>query len=372
MTCQGKTSTDIHMALDIVDFLQHETHFDEFIVFSADADFTPVLRRLRRFDRRTSLLAVGPSSSAYQASADLIIDERLFVDQALGLGRAPAAGSNDTESAACSTSKRTPLPPPPTSPTIPVPKPITIEEHTQIIAVIEAVLAKSPSPVAAATVASTLRARFPVPLQSWGNCTSFKAFFQSLGLTHLVWIPDDAGQIADPAQHAIGGQQRAGTPDFLMWRGSEKLMPLAQDVCRRTGAPFLAPHVIRKVIEAICHDVAQFPFELDGTAGRVAEFCQASAGRCDVTAYQVGFILRGMQLNGHAFFRGRDHAVTLAQRLSSQIIFLCQRRQMVLDESKKLQIRRWIGGDLFVEIPSNAVSDKNRYCFESSDICEVA
>ncbi|PTT76587.1 NYN domain-containing protein, partial [Pelomonas sp. HMWF004] len=57
VTQQGKTSTDIHMVLDIVELLQHETHYDEFIVFSADADFTPVLRKLRRYDRRTTVLA---------------------------------------------------------------------------------------------------------------------------------------------------------------------------------------------------------------------------------------------------------------------------------------------------------------------------
>ena len=33
VTSQGKTSTDIHMVLDIVDLLQHETRCDEFIVF---------------------------------------------------------------------------------------------------------------------------------------------------------------------------------------------------------------------------------------------------------------------------------------------------------------------------------------------------
>ncbi len=58
----------------------------EFIVFSADADFTPVLRKLRRHDRRTTVLAIGFPSAAYQASADLLIDERLFVREALGLG----------------------------------------------------------------------------------------------------------------------------------------------------------------------------------------------------------------------------------------------------------------------------------------------
>jgi NYN domain len=49
VTSQGKTSTEIHMVLDIVDLLQHETRCDEFIVFSADADFTPVLRKIRRY-----------------------------------------------------------------------------------------------------------------------------------------------------------------------------------------------------------------------------------------------------------------------------------------------------------------------------------
>src|SRR6195952_2945263 len=90
VTSQGKTSTDIHMVLDIVDLLRHETRCDEFIVFSADADFTPVLRKLRRYDRRTTVLAIGFPSAAYQASADLLIDERLFLREALGLGPATA------------------------------------------------------------------------------------------------------------------------------------------------------------------------------------------------------------------------------------------------------------------------------------------
>ncbi|MFZ2989445.1 NYN domain-containing protein, partial [Ideonella sp.] len=90
MTHQGKTSTDIHMVLDMVDLLQHEVHYDEFIVFSADADFTPVLRKLRRWDRRTTVLAVGFPSGAYRASADLLIDTDLFIRDGLGLGQVDA------------------------------------------------------------------------------------------------------------------------------------------------------------------------------------------------------------------------------------------------------------------------------------------
>ncbi len=86
MTSEGKTSTDIHMVLDMVDLLQQETHYDEFMVFSADADFTPVLRKLRRWDRRTTVLAIGFSSAAYRASADLLIDQDDFVRKALTFG----------------------------------------------------------------------------------------------------------------------------------------------------------------------------------------------------------------------------------------------------------------------------------------------
>jgi hypothetical protein len=86
MTSAGKTSTDIHMVLDMVDVLQSPTHYDEFIVFSADADFTPVLRKLRRDDRRTTIFAAGATSASYDASSDLIIDPDAFVSEALGFG----------------------------------------------------------------------------------------------------------------------------------------------------------------------------------------------------------------------------------------------------------------------------------------------
>ncbi|PXW94799.1 NYN domain-containing protein [Sphaerotilus hippei] len=91
MTKAGKTSTDIHMVLDIIDVLQASTRYDEFIVFSADADFTPVLRKLRREDRRTTIFAAGATSASYDASADLIVDLDAFIHDALGFDDEEAA-----------------------------------------------------------------------------------------------------------------------------------------------------------------------------------------------------------------------------------------------------------------------------------------
>jgi hypothetical protein len=65
-----------------------------------------------------------------------------------------------------------------------------------------------------------------------------------------------------------------------------------------------------------------------------------------VSLRDVVFLLRGMQLNGHVFGRGQDDARTLAQRLFNQVLFLCQREQMVIDDAAKAQIRQWIAADL--------------------------
>lgn len=93
LTQQGKNSADIYMVMDIVDTLEHKTHFDEFIILSGDADFTPVLLRLRAHDRRTVVLAAGPASEAYKAACNQIIAEDVFIEYALGMS---AEGEKET------------------------------------------------------------------------------------------------------------------------------------------------------------------------------------------------------------------------------------------------------------------------------------
>jgi hypothetical protein len=84
LTSGGKTSADIHMVMDILDTLGHPTRFDEFILLSGDADFTPVLLRLSKHDRRSAILAIGPASVAYKAACDLLIDQDTFLEEAIG------------------------------------------------------------------------------------------------------------------------------------------------------------------------------------------------------------------------------------------------------------------------------------------------
>ncbi len=86
LTKQGKTSTDIHLVMDVLDTLDHPTNFREFIILSGDSDFTPVLLRLRMNNRWTTMISGGNYiSPAYKASCDTLITQNDFVRDGLGI-----------------------------------------------------------------------------------------------------------------------------------------------------------------------------------------------------------------------------------------------------------------------------------------------
>lgn len=89
LTGMGKNSADIHMVLDIMQALEHPTRFDEFIVLSADADFTPVLLKLREHDRLTGVLSTALTSGALRSAATNAFDLDDFIEHALEIGDNP-------------------------------------------------------------------------------------------------------------------------------------------------------------------------------------------------------------------------------------------------------------------------------------------
>jgi NYN domain len=70
LTAQLKNSSDIRMVMDVRDYLTHDTYFDEFVILSGDADFTPVLHRLRAHARRTIIFANDYTAAPYTAISD--------------------------------------------------------------------------------------------------------------------------------------------------------------------------------------------------------------------------------------------------------------------------------------------------------------
>ncbi|OYU98956.1 MAG: NYN domain-containing protein, partial [Burkholderiales bacterium PBB5] len=221
----------------------------------------------------------------------------------------------------------------------------TADELARVTQRIAHLVALSPQPVPAGQLAARLRAEFAPLLDQWNGQASFKSFFRTLGLDHLLWITGSGGRLADPQRHSVpaGGPQAEAEPDSH-WQGHEALFPLVREVSALTGAPLLPPQGLRAILDLLCEDLARQPYEPTETAQRIVAQCPARCGLA-VGMREVVFILRGMQLNGHSFDRGPNDRATLVQRLLDQMLFLCQREQLLLDAPAGAQLRQWIGAE---------------------------
>ncbi len=100
LTAQLKNSADIRMVMDVRDIIGHETYFEEFIIMSGDADFTPLLHRLRAHARRTVIYSNDNTAAPYSALCDSEIRESDFLALLLD-GQLPgnsAEGDHDMQS----------------------------------------------------------------------------------------------------------------------------------------------------------------------------------------------------------------------------------------------------------------------------------
>lgn len=94
ITRQSKNAADIRIVIDALDLLAGPTRCDEFVIASGDADFTPLLYRLRAQDRRIVLISPGFASTGFTAVADRC----LGFDQLEQLVRPEGARPLDAES----------------------------------------------------------------------------------------------------------------------------------------------------------------------------------------------------------------------------------------------------------------------------------
>ena len=80
LTNQGKTSADTHIVMDVLDSVTRYPHVDEYVIMAADADYTPLVIRLRKHMKTTVVYAAMETSVAYRAACDSIIDERSMLE----------------------------------------------------------------------------------------------------------------------------------------------------------------------------------------------------------------------------------------------------------------------------------------------------
>lgn len=74
LTRLNKNAADIRIVIDVLESLNSNASYDEFIIASSDADFTPLLQKLRAADRRTVIMSASTTSPAYRNIAHVVLE----------------------------------------------------------------------------------------------------------------------------------------------------------------------------------------------------------------------------------------------------------------------------------------------------------
>lgn len=151
LTAQLKNSSDIRMVMDMRDYLTHDTYFDEFIILSGDADFTPVLHRLRQHARKTVIFANDHTAAPYTAICDGEVREMDLVALLMGVGT--GAQSEPAEAQPVPARVAAPAPAPAAGPAPPAPLVRLDDIRTMIVNEVVGSVRSAPAPVALAALA---------------------------------------------------------------------------------------------------------------------------------------------------------------------------------------------------------------------------
>jgi hypothetical protein len=317
LTRMGKNSADIHMVLDILDTLTHPTRFDEFILLSADADFTPVFMRLREHDRRSAMLVSGPAAAALLAVSDFAIPETMFIEEALGLDTAevPAESPAVAEAAPAA-----------------APGEGVDAVRARIDAAVRQYVDTSPSPVELATAAHHIRKVVGREATvGWAGAGSFKQLIAAIQSDTLVLDPRHPGWLLDPRRH--GPVAPTGAPE------------VAERVNRVVGVPLLGPDAYRTLFESVATDGRADPEKSESEAELIIREACGRRGQT-VTRNAIHFVLVGLRYSGVDWRSADNDAAGLAAEFEANVLRLAANARMELSDEDRDQIHLWISGPL--------------------------
>lgn len=318
LTAAGKNSADIYMVLDILDTLAHPTWYDEFIVLSVDADFTPVLLRLREHDRRTAMLVSGPAAAAMRAACDFAIPDSMFLDEALGMGIEDVGGGGVDPA---------------------VGSPAADDElRRRMAAVVRDLVASSAQPVAMARAAHEVRrvVGTVVDTSGWAGWGSFGKFAADLVSDDLhIDTSRPPGWLYDPGRH--GDPDRPGAVPTL-----PDIPEVAERVSRITGVPPLSADTYRVLFEVLVTDARPAAVHGQAEAERTARDACVARGR-PVPRGAVHFVLLGFRYSNVDWTADTMDAGALAAAFADNAVRLAADAQMDLTIEEQAEIREWIG-----------------------------
>ncbi len=350
LTQQGKSSADINLVLDAVDALAAPTRYDEFLILSADADFTPLIQRCRANDRRVTVVTASPAASAYRAVADTVMDATAFVELVTQTGA--LAGDEPAGTVAEPVANGVPVQRAPELPadarTAAAPKrPSTASSsgsqkgRRAIVRLLQT--ADRPVPLSAAAQAAQ-QADPNLPGSKWEAAGTFSAWLARELPDLRTTKEQPGGYVWDPT--------RFDDADLPAGPVSPKdVTEVQQRVIRVTDVPGLTQANYGVLLGKLAADVHAHPFDTTATARRVYEACQkagAKVGQATVRQVIAGVLYSGLKLTAT-----KPDARQLAKAWADNVIGLCSGAQMQLNKTDEKNIRTWVSGGLL-----EAVTDR--------------
>ena len=346
LTQQGKSSADINLVLDAVDALAATTRYDEFVILSADADFTPLVLRCRAADRRVTVITAGPAASAYRSVADTVVTADQFTELVLGTddaadSDAPASTARETATAAApggsapaaakSGTTRSPRSEP-AAPAAAPPVPVTSSAARRAVL---RLVRSSDRPLKGGEVANASHKADPALLTSdWQGAGGF-----------FAWLADAVPEVrwaTRPAPGFVWDPKRFSETD-LPGLEPVDLPPLQRQVVDVTEIPNLPADTYRVLLDALAKDVRTTPFVRPETARRVRDACQAKGakvGRASVNTVISGLLYAGLDLTA------KPSEKVIAETWAGNVIGLCRGARMDLRPQDVIAIRTWVSGSV--------------------------
>ena len=317
LTQQGKSSADINLVLDAVDALASSTHYDEFVIVSADADFTPLALRCRAADRRVTIVTAGPAASAYRAVADTVVTADELVELVRGpVGDVPEPGPADEPLAPAASARNGTV----AAPVSPARRAVLRMVRT------------ADRPLHGGTVAQAAQNADPALAPDWAGTGGFFGWLKAV-------VPE-LDTASRPSPGWVWDPKRFSEADLPV-DGAVALPPLQRQVVEVTDIPNLPAERYAVLLRELASDVASRPFDGVETARGVHDACQAAGepiGRASVNAVIAGVLYSELDL------AAKPPAARLRATWEDYVVGLCRGARMELTGPDEVAIRAWVGG----------------------------
>jgi hypothetical protein len=349
LTNYGKTSADIHLVMDCMDALAHVTRFDEIIILSGDADFTPLLLRIQEHARRSLLLSVGYTSPAYAAACSWRIREDWFLAQALEEPRdeneregeprlhdqphrneeRPRHSPNTERDTTAGRQER--------STTVNLP----VFKRIRLVEAIKQLVEESSVPVPLPSVAQVLQ-REQEATPDWFGAGTLRDLLELLDLAPIAFAGTGQGFVYDPDRHERP-EDNAPREEFRLRH--PEMYELALKVHRLTDIPLLGPDQYDTLFSLLAEEVGTQGFSRTTTVRNLEDHCEDEA--LPVTAAQISFVIDaiirgGVNLAASGKIGPKPSAAALRKAFSKSADELCKLVQCSLDENERELFSQWL------------------------------